>query len=310
LNPIAGYLEKQGFLVLDGALATELERRGANLDDPLWSARCLIESPELIAQVHMDYLRAGADVITSATYQASLQGFQRRGLASGEAADLMVSGIKLAQQARDRFWSSTENQTARLKPLVAASMGPFGASLHDGSEYHGNYQAGWREVEAFHRSRLDVLAASGADILAFETIPSLQEAEILLRCLEDYPGSRAWLSFSCRDEAHVSHGETFRTCAALACQSERVAATGINCTAPALVTALLHSVSHMKCPLMVYPNSGETWVARDNCWVGEGVARLDTEAWYRAGARLIGGCCRTGPEDIARIRSTLLGLAG
>ncbi len=291
--------------MLDGALATELERQGADLNDPLWSARCLIESPALISQVHMDYLQAGADVITSATYQASVKGFQDRGLDEQQAIAMLQLGISLACAARDDFWSSAENRPGRLKPLVAASVGPFGACLHDGSEYHGNYAAGWAQVESFHRSRLDILAACGADILAFETIPSLREAEILLDLLSRYQGQYAWLSFSCRDETHVSHGERLSEGADLASRHPQVAAVGINCTAPRFVTALLESVNVLECPLLAYPNSGETWRASDNQWVGQGSDTVDYAAWFHAGARLIGGCCRTGPEDIARVRSTL-----
>ncbi|HKX55744.1 MAG TPA: homocysteine S-methyltransferase family protein, partial [Xanthomonadales bacterium] len=177
------YLAEQGFLVLDGALATELERKGANLNDPLWSARCLVESPELIAEVHQDYLQAGADIIASATYQASEKGFMERGLNRREARKLMQGGIRLAVQERDSYWGPEFDGSSRiqkLKPLVAVSMGPFGACLHDGSEYHGNYAASWREVSDFHRERMLWLAEAGADLLAFETIPSQAEAEILL----------------------------------------------------------------------------------------------------------------------------------
>jgi len=306
VNPIPIYLKQQGFLVLDGAMATELERHGADLDDPLWSARCLIEAPELIGRVHRDYLDAGADILTSATYQASVEGFRGRGFDLLQAAELMRAGVDLARQARDMFWSRIEHREGRLKPLIAASMGPFGASLHDGSEYHGNYAASWSEVESFHHARLDVLAAAGAELLAFETIPSLKEAEILLELLNGYPDSYAWLSFSCRDGMHVSHGESFRECARLAGRHPQVAAVGVNCTAPRFIGPLLGCVGDLACPLMAYPNSGETWAAADNRWVGEGVASLDTAAWFGAGARLIGGCCRTGPEDTARIRAALL----
>ena len=306
MNPILAILEEQGFVVLDGAMATELERHGANLDDPLWSARCLIESPGLISQVHMDYLNAGADVISSATYQASVKGFRERGLSESEAEDLLQFGVELALRARDAFWAKPENRQDRVKPLVAASIGPFGACLHDGSEYHGKYVASWDEVGRFHRERLDVLAVTGADVLAFETIPSQKEAEILLGLLVEYPDQFAWISFSCRDGLYISHGESFRDNARLACHNPQVVAAGINCTAPRFVISLLQSAGNVSCPLMAYPNRGETWVAKDNCWVGEAEDAFDPLAWYAAGARLIGGCCRTGPDDIARIRASLL----
>jgi len=302
-------LEKQGFVVLDGALATELERHGADLDDPLWSARWLIESPDLIRRVHRDYLLAGADILTTATYQASVEGFEARGLDPEEGAAMLRLGVELACVERDEFWSDAGNRDNRLKPLVAVSVGPFGACLHDGSEYHGNYSSSWSEVRAFHCKRLEVLTNCGADLLAFETIPSVPEAEILLELLGAYRDQFAWLSFSCRDEAHVSHGETRRQGAVMASRHPQVAAVGVNCTDPRYVTALLNTVRDLGCPLIAYPNSGESWEAGGNCWVGEGTDRLDSLDWFRAGARLIGGCCRTGPEDISRIRQELVSAA-
>jgi homocysteine S-methyltransferase len=308
-NPLAALLEQQGYIVLDGALATELEHKGADLDDPLWSAKCLLESPELIRQVHRDYLQAGADIISTATYQASAAGFRSRGLSGKEARKLMLQGVKMAIEARDDFWSSSDAARYRRKPLVATSMGPFGACLFDGSEYHGNYAASWREVSLFHRERLLCLAEAGADVLAFETIPSRPEAEILLELLEkhvaDLQGQLAWISFSCKDSEHVCHGETFAECMALLASSEQIAAGGINCTAPNLLQNLLESVDDSDLPLAVYPNSGETWEPQENCWLGESATDFAIEDWFDAGARLIGGCCRTRPEDISRIRIRL-----
>jgi homocysteine S-methyltransferase len=314
---ITKHLEQQGFVVLDGALATELEQKGADLDDPLWSARCLLESPELISEVHTDYLQAGADIITSATYQASETGFRERGLSNKEARALMQEGVALAVRARDEFWlevTSEDSGRNGLKPLVAASMGPFGACLHDGSEYHGNYNSSWREVSLFHRERMLWLAEAGADLLAFETIPSLPEAEILLELLEkhvaDLHGLPSWISFSCKDSMHVSHGESFRDCMALMAGSDQVAAAGINCSAPGLITELIRSVEATDLLLMVYPNSGETFVSRDHCWQGQGSTDFAIEEWFDAGVRLFGGCCRTRPEDIAGMRKTLVALSG
>ncbi len=308
-------LDQQGFVVLDGALATELERKGADLHDPLWSAKCLLESPGLISEVHSDYLQAGADIISSATYQASEAGFRERGLSSKEARALMQQGVTLAMQARDEFWSppdsTGEMQPSRIKPLVAASMGPFGACLHNGSEYHGNYDANWREVGIFHRERMLWLSEAGADLLAFETIPSLPEAEILLELLEKHAaelhGQKSWISFSCKDNTRVSHGEPFRDCMELVNKSTRIAAAGINCSAPGLISGLLQSVQGIHLPLVVYPNSGETWVSHENCWVGQGETDFAITDWFDRGARLIGGCCRTGPSDITAIRKTLSG---
>ena len=305
VNPLSRFLEGQGFVVLDGAMATELERHGADLNDPLWSARCLVEAPRLITRVHEDYLRAGADVISSATYQASEAGFRARGIDARRARELLGEGIRIACRARDDFWADPGSRNGRLKPLVAASMGPFGASLHDGSEYDGRYLAGWDEVERFHRERVSVLADAGADLLAFETIPSLPEAEVILDVLPTFPEQLAWISFSCGDEAHLSHGERFATAIAQIGQNPQLVASGLNCTAPRFVLPLLESASGAEVPLVAYPNSGETWEPDRNVWLGQGDGCFDPIAWYGAGARLIGGCCRTGPADIARTRASL-----
>jgi homocysteine S-methyltransferase len=305
VDALTSLIEGQGFVMLDGGLATEMERLGAELDDELWSAKMLTESPELIRRVHGDFLSAGADIIATATYQASFEGFARKGIDRTRAEGLMRLGVDLAVLARESFWSDSRNHVDRQRPLVAASIGPYGASLHDGSEYHGNYAIGIAELRAFHRQRLDVLADAGADLLAFETIPSREEAEVLLELLERYPGCHAWLSFSCRNNGNVCHGERFADCAALADQSDQLVAVGINCTAPRHITQLLESAASLKTPLAAYPNSGETWSAQRQEWDGESCSGFPVAEWYDAGARLIGGCCRTTSGDIAEMRSFL-----
>ena len=305
-NPLTPFLEQQGFAMLDGGLATEMEARGADLDHFLWSARLLAESPDLVRSVHYDYLAAGADIIATATYQASFGGFEQAGYGRKRATELMYLSVDLALEARDAFWSEDELRRGRLRPLVAASIGPFGACRHDGSEYHGNYDVGRQELLDFHRERMDLLADMPADLFAFETIPSPLEAEVLIELLADYPGNYAWLSFSCRDGARVSHGELFADCATLAEATEQIVAVGVNCTAPEHIDSLLQSVRSLHTPRVVYPNSGEQWVAGENRWAGQDCRGLAAVAWYRLGARLLGGCCRTGPEDIRRMSAELL----
>ena len=270
INPFQPFLDQAGVVILDGALATELERRGANLDDPLWSARMLLDGPDLIRQIHLDYFRAGADVATSASYQASFAGFARRGLNQAQAAELMVRSVRLAQEARDLFWSETTQ--GRLRPLVAASVGCYGATLHDGSEYRGDYGLTVAQLVDFHRPRLEILANSGADLLACETIPCLIEVEALARLLPEF-GLPAWISFSCKDDEHVCHGERLADCLALADACDQVVALGINCTPPHLIAGLLASVTDVTPkPLVAYPNSGESWDAQARCWRGENSA--------------------------------------
>jgi len=292
-------LQRRGIVLLDGALATELEARGADLADPLWSAKLLLTEPNLIRQLHDDYFMAGADVTITASYQATFAGLAARGLSEAQAADLMRLSVQLALDARAAY---TALQPAPVQPLVAASVGPYGAYLHDGSEYTGDYGLTVEALMDWHRPRMAILATSGADLLACETIPSLAEGEALVRLLAEFPDSPAWLSFSARDGNHLSHGEPFRDAVALADECTQVIAVGVNCTAPRHVESLLRSAEgQTKKPLLAYPNSGERWDAAAQCWLpGTGEADFARAAmrWYDAGARLIGGCCRTGPAEI------------
>jgi homocysteine S-methyltransferase len=296
-------------LILDGALATELEARGADIHDPLWSARVLLDSPESIQRLHYDYLAAGADAVISASYQASFEGFAARGLDQAQSADLLRLSVTLAHQARDEFMSGQDPDSKRPRPLVAASVGPYGAHLHDGSEYHGDYVASDARIRDFHQRRMEVLLQAAPDLLAMETIPSLREAEILLRALEDFPAAQAWLSFSCRDGHRLSHGESFASAMRAAWDSSQIVAAGVNCTPPGYICDLLDSLAGpAPKPLVVYPNSGETWVAGSNCWMpgdeNDSLAGM-ARKWRSLGARLIGGCCRTGVADIAELAGSI-----
>ena len=305
-DPIARHLAGHPLLVLDGALATELERRGADLDDPLWSARLLIERPEAIRALHLDYFLAGADVATTASYQASFDGLARRGHGAESAAALMRSSVTLAREARDAFWSLPADRAGRAWPLIAASVGPYGAMRADGSEYRGHYGLSVDELMDFHRPRLRVLAEAGPDLLACETLPALDEALALARLLDESPGPPAWVAFSCRDGGHTCQGEPIEACAEALDGCPRIAAIGINCTAPEHVAELLGRLrAHTDRPLLAYPNSGERWDAARGRWHGGATTRpfaAQAPAWHAAGARLIGGCCRTSPQDIAAVR--------
>jgi homocysteine S-methyltransferase len=307
INPLAPFLDRHDVVILDGALATELERRGADLRDPLWSAKLLIDNPDLIRQVHRDYYAAGADVATTASYQATIPGLIARGLDRAQAADILRRSVTLAQEACDDFLAS--QPVGRLMPLVAASIGCYGAYLADGSEYRGDYGLSIPQLIDWHRPRLEILASSGADLIACETVPSLAEGEALVKLLSEFPDTPAWLSFSCRDEGRLCHGEPFADAVALANKAANVVAVGVNCTAPRFIEGLLASVAGIaRKPLLVYPNSGEAWDANRRCWFGAPAAAdwaENARRWRRAGARLIGGCCRTTPGTIRQIAQAL-----
>jgi len=286
--------------VLDGGFATELERRGHDLSDGLWSARLLRDDPDEIVATHLAFFRAGADVATTASYQASVEGFVRRGLSHGEAEELLRDSVRLA-----RIAASLAEAEDGVRRLVAASVGPYGAVLADGSEYHGDYGVSDRFLRDFHRPRLALLADSGADLLAIETVPSLQEAAALLEVLDETPATtRAWLSLSCADDRHTRRGDDVSAAFALAGSAERVVAVGVNCTAPEHVTALVtRAVAASGKPAVAYPNSGEAWDAEARSWTGPGsvVDAALAREWVAAGAAYVGGCCRVGSADIARL---------
>ena len=305
----APFIAARGVVVLDGALATELESRGADLRDPLWSALLLLQAPERISAVHDAYFDAGADVAITATYQASFERFADRGLDAEAAATLMRTAVRLACDARDAWHSAHPNVAPELRRLVAASVGPYGAVLADGSEYRGEYALDEDALVAWHRPRFALLAQSGADLLACETIPCADEARALVRLLGEHPGTCAWVSFSARDGQHISDGTAFAPLVREIGSHPQVVAVGINCTAPAYVTSLIREARAVTdTPIVVYPNSGETWVSADHQWIGGAECRPFAELaqeWHEAGATLIGGCCRTSPADIAALHATL-----
>jgi homocysteine S-methyltransferase len=301
-NPIAAILNLHPALVIDGALATELERRGYNLKDDLWSAKILLEEPEAIQQLHYDYFKAGADCAISASYQATIPGFVKRGLSESEAIALIQKSVQLARIARDEFWADEANRVGRPKPFIAASVGPYGAYLAHGEEYIGNYGLTKKDLMNFHRPRMKALIEAGADMLACETIPSLVEAQALAELLKEFLNISAWISFSACDEKHISEGQVFADCVKMLAGRPQIAAMGINCTSPKYIPSLIRAAGQVtNKPILTYPNSGETYDATKNDWDGRPVYESFGEQardWYDAGARLIGGCCRTTPEDI------------
>lgn len=304
MNVIEEILKQYPVVILDGALGTELENRGCDINDELWSAKVLMDNPEIIKEIHKDYFKAGADCAISSTYQATIECFMDKGMTKEEAIQLMKKSVQIAIDARDEFWE--ENKTMnRPKPFVAASVGPYGAYLIDGSEFKGGYTVSEDELVEFHRERIGILVESGADILACETVPCLSEAKALVRVLKEFPNVYAWIAFSAKDELHVSNGETIAECAAFLNQQEQVAAIGVNCTAPRFVKSLIAEIKENSSkPILVYPNSGEAYDVASKTWDEEcSIDHFgqDTKLWFESGATVIGGCCRTTPKDIAEV---------
>jgi homocysteine S-methyltransferase len=291
-EPFGRIIEQHGTVVLDGGLATELERRGADLRDPLWSAKVLVEDPDAIRSVHAAYFEAGADVAISASYQATFEGLAGRGIDRNQAAALMRRSVELAREA------------AGSGRVVAASVGPYGAMLGNGAEYTGDYDKDEDQLVEFHVPRIEALAEAEPDVLAVETIPSFVEARALVRALEKVPEIPAWVSFSCRDGRHICDGTPIGSAVEVVASAPGVVAVGVNCTSPLFVERLVETISDTTGKRIVcYPNRGSFWDPMRKTWTDpprqDARPSLRPLAWKEAGASLIGGCCGTTPDDIA-----------
>ena len=290
-----------GIHVIDGGLASELEQLGARIDGPLWSAHVLEDEPAKVVAVHRAYIEAGSDCIATCSYQVSRMGYAEVGLSAERADAALLRSIELARSAASEF--------PERRVLVACSLGPYGAALHNGGEYHGNYDCSFADLVRFHRERIDVVAQARdnqiPDLLAFETFPSLEEVRAVGEALAPWPDLRAWFSFSCRDDKHVSHQELVSECAAEVAKFPQTVAIGVNCVPPKWIPSLIEELrAGSDKPMLVYPNSGDGWDAAARCWIGTSdpaeFGILSTE-WFAKGVQIIGGCCRTGPEHIRAV---------
>jgi homocysteine S-methyltransferase len=283
-------------LIADGGLATELEARGHDLSDDLWSARLLVDAPQEIVAVHCAFFRAGASIATTASYQASFDGFAERGIPRADAEGLMRRSVELARAARDEVGGLG---------WVAASVGPYGAALANGEEYVGRYGLSVSQLANWHRPRLEILADAGADVLAVETVPDIDEAEALVGLVAEL-GVPAWLSYTISGTT-TRAGQPLVDAFAVAADVPEVVAVGVNCCAPGDVLAAVEIARDVTGkPVVAYPNSGEEWDGARRTWIGEGRWSADlAPQWAAAGARIIGGCCRVHPDDIEALAESV-----
>jgi homocysteine S-methyltransferase len=293
-------------LLLDGGLSNELESQGCSLKHKLWSARLLESDPEAIVRAHLSYLESGAECIITSSYQATIPGFMALGHDESAAKALILNSVHLAEEARNRFLAQNPHAS---KPSIAASIGPYGAYLADGSEYRGDYALSDKELTEFHEPRLHLLADSPADMLACETIPSFREAMVLSKILESI-NKPAWISFSCKDGGHICDGTPIEQCAALLSRHPTVFAIGVNCTSPEFISDLIGSLKtqsgHKK--IVVYPNTGAVYHAESKTWSGladVSSCELMAQEWLDLGADIVGGCCGIGPKQIQSMNRVL-----
>ncbi|XP_024987705.1 homocysteine S-methyltransferase 1 [Cynara cardunculus var. scolymus] len=317
VGSLENFIEKAGgCAVIDGGFATQLELHGASINDPLWSALCLIDNPHLLSKVHLEYLEAGADIIVTSSYQATLPGFISRGLSLEQGEKLLEKSVKLATEARDDFWESVKKIPDHTynRALVAASIGSYGAYLADGSEYSGYYgpDVDLNKVKDFHRRRLQVLVEAGPDLLAFETIPNKLEAQAVAELLEEENVEiPSWVCFSSVDGVNAPSGESFKECLEVLNTSKRIAAVGINCAPPQFVHDLIKKFKELTGKvIVVYPNSGEIWDGVAKRWLpskcfNDDKFKVFATRWRDSGAKLIGGCCRTTPSTTRALSKVL-----
>ncbi len=294
-------------LLIDGGLSNVLEKQGCDLNHTLWSAKLLETNPEAIIKAHIEYLKAGAQCITTSSYQASVPGFMSFGHDQVRSETLILKSILLAEEAVNRFMESEKRE---LKPLIAASIGPYGAYLADGSEYHGNYGISDDAIREFHMDRINLLDRSSADFFAFETIPSFQEAKVLGEIL-DQTNKFAWMSFSCKDKQYMNDGTKLEECVSYFADHPKIFALGVNCTAPKYISQLIRIIKAKSGTkkIIVYPNSGEAYNAESKTWLGLSDPDLFVEMakeWIKLGADIIGGCCRIGTDHIKRMNEILI----
>ncbi|KAM7276625.1 hypothetical protein ACFE04_018491 [Oxalis oulophora] len=305
-----------GCAVVDGGFATQLEKHGALINDPLWSALCLIKQPHLIKKVHMEYLEAGADILVSSSYQATIPGFLSRGLSMEESETLLKRSVNLAVEARDKFWDAAKNVPGNRynRALVAASIGSYGAYLADGSEYSGDFgpDVTLEKLKDFHRRRLQILVEAGPDLLAFETIPNKIEAQACVELLEEEDVKiPSWICFGCVDGENAPSGESLMEILDVINKSEKVSAVGINCAPPQFMESLICKLRELtEKKIIVYPNSGEIWDGKAKKWLpspcfDDDTFQLSARRWRELGANLIGGCCRTTPCTIQAVSNIL-----
>jgi len=290
------------FTVIDGGLSTALELLGADMSGPLWTAQTVIDDPALLERAHRSFVEAGADIIATASYQCGTKQLEAIGMSAKEARDVLALTTMIARRAVEG-----------TSVAVAASVGPFGASLANGSEYTGRYGVERQVVEDYHREKLAILVDSGADLIAIETIPLADEALLIAEILEDLGAPPAWFSFGFTDETQT-YGLDAVDKAVLSIAGYAVlVAIGMNCTHPRFVDSLLASMSELVSgiPLIVYPNHGREWDAVARCWIGDSISISSVETvkrWVDLGARLIGGCCGVDPlgiTDLVAARDSL-----
>ncbi len=305
---IENILKEKDFIINDGAAGTHLESFNCDLNHKLWTAKILKEQPNLIKQVHLDYFEAGADCGMSVSYQATIKGLMENGSSEEEACEIIKSSITILNEARDEWYEKSGKALGRPYPLISGAVGPYGAYLANGAEYRGDYEIDKEFLINFHKKRMTILWEAGADLLAIETIPNIQEAIILAEIAEEI-GAKCWLTFSCKNYTDISDGTPIKDAVKMIEKFSSIVSVGVNCTAPKYISNLIDEIKKSSDKyITIYANSGEKYDPITKTWDGskDGKRYVDYAVeWKEKGATLIGGCCGTTPKEIKEIKNTL-----
>ncbi|GAY73344.1 homocysteine S-methyltransferase [Lentilactobacillus kosonis] len=314
-NPIRTRLKNRQAIVVDGAMATELEKHGVDTSNKLWSATALINNSEAVISVHTSYFNVGADIAITDTYQANVEGFMDAGFTEQQSEKLITDAVRLAVESRDKFYANLDSrikQRRNFSPIVAGSIGPYGAFLADGSEYTGAYKLSEKEYRNFHIKRLQLIAQSGVDMFAFETQPNFEETKALAKILKDeFPELTAWITFSIKDTEHLCDGTPLVEAIRYFESNPQISAIGVNCTSMDNIEDTIKVIiPNTSKPVIVYPNNGDIYDPRTKTWISNPNSNSFEDLvpkWLAAGASLIGGCCRTTPSDIREVAKVVNG---
>jgi S-methylmethionine-dependent homocysteine/selenocysteine methylase len=279
---LAARLRGRAPVVLDGATGTELERRGARSDLPLWSSWALLEAPELLRRIHADYLGAGVDALTAATFRTHARSLAAAGL-EARAGELTAAAVRLAREAAER---------ADRETLVLGSAAP----LEDC--YHPERVPGADALAREHAQHARNLFRAGVDAILVETMNSAREAAAAAEAARA-AGAELLVSFVCGPAARLLSGEPLAE-ALDAVRAFAPAAVGVNCLAPAAVDACLPVLRRADAPFLVYPNLVAGSAHAEPEAFAEAALRFAT-----AGAAGLGGCCGTTPAHLAALARRL-----
>lgn len=285
--------------VLDGGLSFPLEEKKIRMNTNLWTAELLISKPELIREVHINYIDSGAKIITTSSYQASFKSLKKRGYSEIQSKNIILKSVEIVEEIKKNY---------NNKIIIAASIGPYGSYLADGSEYVGNYDINEETFFDFYKKKVDLLDSSSADVLAFETIPSYKEAKVISKILKETK-KQSWISFSCKNQKEISDGTKLEKCCEYLNNHSKIFGVGVNCTSPKyiskLISILKRKLKNKK--IIIYPNSGEIYDGKNKNWIGNSNITFESyiDEWLNLGVDILGGCCRVGTKEIKKIKDKI-----